>query len=98
MALVMLPLNSYGIGHLIRSALVSKALASVGERPMIFPQGLYQTKGSAQFPGGQIPLLWRATEEVQKRVASELYSMARISLPAVILEDTHPSPIQPPAE
>ena len=98
MAVVMLALNGVGLGHLIRSTLVSQALASVGERPVIFSQGNYQTKKSAQFPSRQIPSLWRAPDRVRKQVASDLYSMAGISLPAVVVEDTHPNPIQLPAE
>lgn len=96
MAVVLFAMNGMGLGHLIRSTIVSKALASVGERPVIFSGGEYQAAGLAQFPVRLVPSLWGATEEVRKRVASELHSMATISLPAVVVEDTHPAPIQLP--
>jgi hypothetical protein len=93
-AVVMLALNGVGLGHLIRSTIVSNALASVGERPVIFSEGKYHPAGLAQFPIRIIPSLWSASDDVRKRVSSELWSMAGISLPAVVVEDTHPNPIQ----
>lgn len=90
----MFAMNGQGLGHLIRSTVIGTALASVGERPVIFSGGEYQPAGLDRFPVRLVPSLWGATEEVRKRVASELHSMAAISLPAVVVEDTHPTPIQ----
>lgn len=98
MAVVMFAMNGQGLGHLIRSTIVSTALASVGERPVIFSAGEYRPAGLEQFPVRLVPSLWGATDEVRKRVASDLHSMAAISLPSVVVEDTHPAPIQLPAE
>jgi hypothetical protein len=89
----MLALNGVGLGHLIRTTIVSKALASVGERPVIFSEGKYHPGELAQFPVRVIPSLWGASSDVRERVSSELWSMAGISLPAVVVEDTHPNPI-----
>ncbi|MBZ5608249.1 MAG: hypothetical protein LAP38_08330 [Acidobacteriia bacterium] len=97
MAVVVFAMNGQGLGHLIRGTIVSTALASVGERPVIFSGGQYQPGGLEQFPVRVVPSLWGATDEVRKRVASELHSLASISLPAVVVEDTHPAPIQLPA-
>jgi len=94
----MLALNGLGLGHLIRSTIVSNALASVGKRPVIFSEGKYHPQGLEQFPVRLIPSLWGAAHDVRKRVSSELLAMAGISLPAVVVEDTHPNPIQLPAE
>ena len=96
MAVVIFAINGQGLGHLIRGTVVSHALASVGERPVIFSGGEYQPAGLAEFPVRIVPPLWGVTDEVRKRVASELHSMASISLPAVVVEDTHPAPIQLP--
>ena len=93
----MFAMNGQGLGHLIRSTIVSRALASVGERPVIFSGGEYHAAGLAQFPVRLVPSLWGASDDVRRRVASELHSMAVISLPSVIVEDTHPAPIQLPA-
>lgn len=98
MAVVFLALNGMGLGHLIRTTIVSHALASIGERPVVFTEGRYSLAGLEKFPVRLVPSLWGATEEVRKQVSSELLSMASISLPAVLVEDTHPLPIRiPPA-
>lgn len=94
MAVIMLALNGVGLGHLIRASIVSKALASVGERPVIFSEGKYHPRGLEQFPVRLVPSLWCPSDDVRNRVTSELWSMAGISLPAVVVEDTHPNPIQ----
>ena len=96
MAIVLLAMNGVGLGHLIRSTVVSHALASLGERPVIFSGGEYRTPDLEQFPVRTVPPLWYAADEVRKRVASELHAMAVISLPAVLVEDTHPAPIDIP--
>jgi len=95
-AVVLFALNGQGLGHIIRSTVVSRALASVGERPVIFSGGEYRPAGLEQFPVRVVPSLWGAADEVRKRVSSELYSLANISLPPVVVEDTHPAPIQLP--
>jgi len=95
-AIVLFAMNGQGLGHLTRTTIVSNALASVGERPVIFSGGEYRPSGLGQFPVRTVPQLWGATDEVRKRVAEELYSMAAISLPSVVVEDTHPAPIQLP--
>lgn len=94
----MFAMNGQGLGHLIRSTIVSTALASVGERPVIFSAGEYRPAGLEQFPVRPVPSLWGASDEVRKRVAFDLHSMAAIALPAVVVEDTHPAPIQLPGE
>lgn len=94
MAVVVFAMNGQGLGHLIRSTVVCNALASVGERPVIFSGGEYKPAGLERFPVRSVPSLWGATDEVRKRVASDLHSMASISLPAVLVQDTHPAPIQ----
>jgi hypothetical protein len=95
-AVVFLALNGMGLGHLIRTTIVSHALASIGERPVIFTEGKYRLAGLEKFPVRLVPSLWGAPDEVRKRVSSELLSMAGISLPAVLVEDTHPLPVQLP--
>jgi len=89
-------MNGQGLGHLSRATILSNALASVGEHPVIFAGGEYRPSGMEQFPVRTVPQLWGAADEVRKRVAEELYSLAAISLPSVVVEDTHPAPIQLP--
>jgi len=96
MAIVLFAMNGQGLGHLIRSTVVSNALASLGEHPVIFSAGEYRPSGIEHFPVRTVPSLWGASDAVRKRVASELCSLAAISLPSVVVEDTHPAPIELP--
>ena len=96
-AVVFLAIDGFGLGHLIRSTIVAQALASIGERPVIFTEGKYRPAALTKFPIRLVPPLHGVTDEVRKRVSSELLSMAAISLPAVVVEDTHPAPIELPA-
>ena len=98
MAVVFLALNGMGLGHLIRTAIVSRALESIGERPVVFTEAKYRPAGMTKLPIRIVPPLWAATDDVRRRVSAELLSMAAISLPAVLVEDTHPVPIRLPAE
>src|SRR5471032_704842 len=97
MALVFLALNGDGLGHLVRTTIVCRALESVGERPVIFSQGLFPLDDRTRFPGMRVPSLWKASDLVRRRVAADLRWMAEISSPAVVVEDTHPNPIKLPA-
>src|SRR5262245_56499609 len=96
MATVFLALNGDGLGHLVRATIACRALRSAGERPVIFSQGRFTLGELSRFPGKQVPSLWKASNAVRRRVASELRSMAEISLPSIVIEDTHPNPISLP--
>ena len=98
MAIVILALNGEGLGHLIRTMTVCNVLEAAGERPIVFSQGIYRPDGAVHFPAMYVPSLWRATDDLRKRVASDLYTMAALSLPAIIVEDTHPNPIHLPSD
>jgi hypothetical protein len=93
MALVFLALNGDGLGHLVRTAIICRALASVGERPVIFSQGIFPLDERFRFPGKKIPTLWKASRAVCRRVSAELAMMTEISQPSVLVEDTHPNPV-----
>jgi hypothetical protein len=94
-AVVFLALNGDGLGHLVRTTIIADALARVGEHPVIFSQGIFPLPG-ANFSGKQVPSLWKADAATRHRVGAELLSMAAISLPAIVVEDTHPNPIALP--
>jgi len=96
MALVMLALNGKGLGHLTRISIVSQALGSLGERPVIFSEGNYNLRGLTQFPARRIPSLWASPEVIRRQVSDDLSAEALTSLPAMVVEDTHPNPIQLP--
>src|SRR5262249_50760516 len=93
MATVFLALNGDGLGHLVRASIACRVLHAAGEHPIIFSQGRFPLDDGSRFPGKQVPSLWKANPAVRRRVASELTSMAEISLPSTVVEDTHPSPI-----
>lgn len=96
MAVVFLALNGEGLGHLVRATIVCSALESAGEHPILFSQGTYPLDGLPRFPGKRVPSLWRAPDDVRVRAARDLTTMASISLPAVVIEDTHPNPVTLP--
>jgi hypothetical protein len=93
MAVVFLALNGDGLGHLVRITTVCQSLAAAGERPVIFSQGIFPLDDRSRFPGKRIPSLWKASYAVRRAVSAELRSMAEISLPSVLVEDTHPNPV-----
>jgi len=96
MAVVLLASNGDGLGHLVRVTMVAGALASVGERPVIFSQGIYPLESGTEIPGKCIPSLRKADGWMRRAIAAEVRSMAEISLPSVVVEDTHPNPIALP--
>ena len=98
MAIVSLAVNGVGLGHLVRATCVCEALLTVGERPVVFSQGLFPLHDGSTVPGKQIPSLWRANTSQRRRVASEIASIARISRPSVLIEDTHPNPLDLPPD
>jgi hypothetical protein len=96
-ALAFLTLNGDEAGHHVRTTAVCRALASVGERPVIFSQGLCALDDDVSFPGKHVPSLREAGERVRRQVAWDIQSVIGISLPAVLVEDTHPNPIRLPS-
>ncbi len=97
MAVVFLAINGVGLGHLARAISLCRVLETVGEHPVIFSQGVQALDDSERFPGKTVPSLWRAQGDTRARVASEIASIAEISEPAVLVEDTHPNPIGLPS-
>ncbi|HEX8051888.1 MAG TPA: hypothetical protein VF517_02780 [Thermoleophilaceae bacterium] len=98
MAVVFLALNGVGLGHLVRATTVCDALAQTGERPVVFSQGIFPLDERSEHPGKVVPSLWGTDEPVRRRVSGEIASMAALSLPAVLIEDTHPNPLTLPQE
>src|SRR5262245_840954 len=96
MALAFLALNEAGLGH-GRTAAACRALESVGERPLIFSQGLVPPEDRARFPGKHLPSLSNAHEEARRRAAWDIQSLVGLSSPAVLVEDTHPNPLRLPS-
>ena len=50
MAVVLLALNGVGLGHLMRTTVVSQALAAIGEHPIIFSGREISSEESGAFP------------------------------------------------
>jgi hypothetical protein len=96
LALVFVPTNGIGLGHYVRAGRLCQALADAGDRPVIFSQGVLDDHFAV--PGRTVPSLETAADADSVRIARELRSMAEISLPAVVIEDTHPVPLTLPRE
>ena len=98
MAIAFLTLNGVGLGHLVRATSLCRVLESVGERPVVFSQGILPLDEYGGQPSRFVPTLWKADEATRLRVASDLASFALLSQPAVVVEDTHPNPIRLPSD
>ena len=96
MALAFLTLDGDGDDH-VRISAVCRALESVGERPVIFSQGVLATDDRAMFPGKRVPSLREADDRMRRRVAWDILSVVGIASPAVLVEDTRPNPISLPS-
>lgn len=94
MPLVFLTLNGVGLGHLSRTNRLGEAYAALGYGVTIFAQGEHLAVGPPRFPGKTIPRLTTASPSVRRTVARELSSLAEMSEPRVVLEDTHPSKLE----
>ena len=66
-------------------------MESVGERPVIFSQGIFPPAGGTATAGKRVPSLGTANKEESAQLAAEIRSFAEISRPSVLVEDTHPS-------
>lgn len=98
MAVIFLALNGDGLGHLVRATLACEALAAAGERPLILSQGIFPLDDRSPIAGAQVPPLWNVSSTVRRAVAGELTALARVSLPSVVVEDTHPGPFRLPGD
>jgi hypothetical protein len=98
MAVVFLALNGDGLGHLVRATIVAESLMATGEHPLILSQGIFPLNDRSPIAGAQVPSLWKASPAVRRAVARELAALARVSLPSVVVEDTHPGPFQLPRD
>jgi hypothetical protein len=97
MAILFLSLDGIGLGHLSRSFEICRALKEIGERPVIFSQGIYPPHFEQEIPGKIVPTLWQAAEEERAEIARHIVSYVSLSRPAAVLEDTHPAPIKLPS-
>ncbi len=93
-AIVFLPLNGIGLGHLSRSFILSRMLLAQGEAPVVFAQGHYPEFMSREVPGFSIGAIYLAAKAERRRIAAEVQTYARRTKPAVVIEDTHPTPIK----
>jgi len=94
MALVFLPLNGIGLGHVSRSFTLALELQELGESPVIFSQGIYPKFMASRVPGLKVGTIYKASYAERARIAQEVQVFARRTMPAVVLEDTHPAPLQ----
>jgi len=94
MAIVFVPLNGIGLGHLSRSFALARELREWGDAPVIFSQGIYPEFMAAEIPGRSVGALYKITSAQRSRIAREIAEFARRSAPAVVIEDTHPSDIR----
>jgi UDP:flavonoid glycosyltransferase YjiC (YdhE family) len=94
MAIVFLPLNGIGMGHLSRSFALARQLRELGEKPVIFAQGKYPQFMADDVPGFRLGAIYKAWWPVRWKMAADIATYARRTSPAVVVDDTHPAKIR----
>ncbi len=94
MAIVFVPLNGIGLGHVARAFALAKELRRTGAQPVIFSQGCYPPFMAAAVPGVSIGTIYTAPPAIRNAIAADLETYARRTPPAVVIDDTHPAPVQ----
>lgn len=92
----MLTLNGIGLGHVMRTRIVSQWLCDLGEKPVVFVQGNYPELMRRAVPGGNLPRLHTMDASGRSKVASVLSRYVALSEPSILIEDTHPAPLDWP--
>ena len=96
MAIVFLPLNGIGLGHLSRCFALASQLRELGERPVIFAQGDYPPEKSDLIPGLRVGAIYQMWWPARRRLGRQIAAYARRTTPAVVIDDTHPAKIDLP--
>lgn len=94
MAIVFVPLNGIGLGHLSRAFAIASRLRREGLAPVMFSQGAYPDALAREVPGVSVGSIYQAAPAARLAIRDELQTYARRTSPAVVVEDTHPAPIE----
>jgi hypothetical protein len=98
MAIVFLPLNGIGWGHMSRAHAIAAWLRRRGYAPVIFAQGHYPDFMAASIPGTSIGTIYKAGFIDRRKTRVEISDYARLTTPSIVIEDTHPAPIFLPTD
>jgi hypothetical protein len=91
MAIVALGHNGIGLGHVSRIITICEMLARAGGRPLLLTEGV--TAYSAiphSIPSAAIPKICYLSPKERHQMEGVITSLARLSSPSVVIEDTHP--------
>jgi hypothetical protein len=92
-AIVALGHNGIGLGHVSRLIGLCEALAGAGRKPILVAEGSGYHAIPHGFPSASIPKISDQTPKVRSEIGKAISSLALISTPSVIVEDTHPLPL-----
>jgi hypothetical protein len=98
MAIIFLPLNGIGWGHLSRAYAIADWLGTQGHAPVIFAQGDYPDFMASTVPGMRVGTIYEAGLWRRRRIRMDLTDYARLTSPSIVIEDTHPAPILLPKD
>lgn len=98
MAIVFLPLNGIGLGHVMRGFVLARELLARGEAPIVVAQGHYPAFMARAVPGCSISPIYKTAITERQRIVADVVRCARQTNPAVVIEDTHPAPMELPAD
>jgi|ERR1022692_340839 hypothetical protein len=93
MAIIFVPLNGIGLGHVTRAYIIASALREQGLQPLIFAQGCYPKHMGSEVPGLSIGTIYNMSLEERVRVSRDLERMVKLGLPQIMIDDTHPTPL-----
>ena len=86
-----LTVNGIGRGHLTRALHAARWLRRAGRRPVIFHQGNYPANLALRQPGLSTPSIRQIPAPDAIARVDQIADYARLSQPAIIIEDTHPA-------
>jgi hypothetical protein len=95
---VLMTLNGFGCGHLVRATELCRWLRKAKDHPVIVHQGAYRYDLFPHIPGASIPALYRLPYATAELIANHIARYAFLSPLPVLLEDTHPAPVVWPRE
>ena len=90
MAVVALGHNGIGLGHVSRLIGLCESLAGAGLKPILLAEGSGYSVIPHDFPSASVPTISDQSSQVRSEISSAISSLALLSFPSVVIEDTHP--------
>ncbi len=90
MAVIALGHNGIGLGHVSRLMGLCESLVVAGVKPVLFAEGSGYSVIPHDFPSASVPRISDQTPQLRSEISRAISSLALLSFPSVLIEDTHP--------